>query len=794
LQGFEMSLAISIARNDPQWVKAGVDAAAAWGRYDKGFGFRSSGDIEYPGDHSLEISLNIDVRPHGNFGEFSNFPLDVELTGDLTDDSAPVGVYAIKQGKIALAVMLPLLKDELELNLDQPIEMDRVVVATGTETHMRMSVSVKVRSAPHTPAVKVSEVDPHFLQTEIGVSVQRLSPAPDPFVEESATVIVFAEGAVVRLSEHVETGEILNLRRLDSNHAAACRVIGLKSTPTAKNYIELEFVKATPGFWGLEFPAAASGKSPRPTLVHKERAPKGLDVSASPARVTPVPIADAPAPATHSASNAPAAESRHPFFTMLHASTASDQTIVHEEPPSAESQAAPPHAAPLQPAPPEPEPPAPVSEAPVEAEPTPGPVAVAEPVIAEVAATHIVEQPAPSAAEPEITPADAAAPAPEPAPEPVSVAEAAPASSAATPAPLQPAPVATTAPTRVEPRAVPIITPRLPARPSISAAKSLSAKDSAFSGKQAPRGAILSGAMTSPGQPVSSSAPVLSGGHLLGWDARQEKRRRTSSILVWIIVAAAIVGVGIAEGPSLYRWERRTETNTGNTGFAATTEPASSASAPASAPTAAPGAPTSTASPTAGAAPVASSAASSPSAPKNSRGAAQSAANVTPAAPKPRAATPAPPRGAPVAELSMSAPTVAARSTNRSAPAAAPEVYGAVPDNVAATNIGGDLPQPNAPQVFPSMVVSTGVQPPRLLSAPTPDYPVAARTAKVQGDVSVDLLIDENGQVESAQVLSGPTLLREAALLALGKRKYTPATLDGKPVATHIVVTIHFRL
>jgi hypothetical protein len=43
-------------------------------------------------------------------------------------------------------------------------------------------------------------------------------------------------------------------------------------------------------------------------------------------------------------------------------------------------------------------------------------------------------------------------------------------------------------------------------------------------------------------------------------------------------------------------------------------------------------------------------------------------------------------------------------------------------------------------------------------------------------------------------VLSGPTLLRIAALDALRARKYSPAMLDGKPTSTHIVVIIHFQI
>jgi hypothetical protein len=43
-------------------------------------------------------------------------------------------------------------------------------------------------------------------------------------------------------------------------------------------------------------------------------------------------------------------------------------------------------------------------------------------------------------------------------------------------------------------------------------------------------------------------------------------------------------------------------------------------------------------------------------------------------------------------------------------------------------------------------------------------------------------------------VLSGPALLREAALDALRHRKYLPAVLDGRATAAHITVVIHFQL
>jgi periplasmic protein TonB len=83
---------------------------------------------------------------------------------------------------------------------------------------------------------------------------------------------------------------------------------------------------------------------------------------------------------------------------------------------------------------------------------------------------------------------------------------------------------------------------------------------------------------------------------------------------------------------------------------------------------------------------------------------------------------------------------------------------------------------------------------PRLLSGPAAVYPDSARTEHVQGDVTVDLLIDETGKIAGMTVVSGPTLLRQAALDALRQRKYAPALLDGKATSAHIVVVLHFQL
>jgi TonB family protein len=82
----------------------------------------------------------------------------------------------------------------------------------------------------------------------------------------------------------------------------------------------------------------------------------------------------------------------------------------------------------------------------------------------------------------------------------------------------------------------------------------------------------------------------------------------------------------------------------------------------------------------------------------------------------------------------------------------------------------------------------------RLLSSVPPAYPQMARTQRVSGDVTIDALIDVNGRVSTMRVISGPALLHEAALSAVKQWKYQPAALNGVPTATHLNVTVQFRL
>jgi len=110
--------------------------------------------------------------------------------------------------------------------------------------------------------------------------------------------------------------------------------------------------------------------------------------------------------------------------------------------------------------------------------------------------------------------------------------------------------------------------------------------------------------------------------------------------------------------------------------------------------------------------------------------------------------------------------------------------------------LGAGLPtgtkQPAAPTEMPP--VGGIVKQAKLASSVAPVYPTLAKSQHLSGDVRMDALIDANGRVTTMKIVSGPTLLQQAAMDAVRQWRYQPATLDGKPVPMHLTVTVQFRL
>ena len=101
-----------------------------------------------------------------------------------------------------------------------------------------------------------------------------------------------------------------------------------------------------------------------------------------------------------------------------------------------------------------------------------------------------------------------------------------------------------------------------------------------------------------------------------------------------------------------------------------------------------------------------------------------------------------------------------------------------------------------APPPVRGQVVRVGgrVRRPKLIHQIAPVYPTIAKTAHISGDVVIDAVLDENGNVTQMNVLSGPVLLYPAALAALKEWKYEPTYLNDVPVAVQLLVTVSFRL
>lgn len=88
--------------------------------------------------------------------------------------------------------------------------------------------------------------------------------------------------------------------------------------------------------------------------------------------------------------------------------------------------------------------------------------------------------------------------------------------------------------------------------------------------------------------------------------------------------------------------------------------------------------------------------------------------------------------------------------------------------------------------------INGGVLNGKATSLPPAEYPVLARQAKATGTVTVQVLIDEGGNVISATAVSGHPLLRAAAVKAARDAKFSPTRLSGEPVKISGVVTYTF--
>lgn len=96
------------------------------------------------------------------------------------------------------------------------------------------------------------------------------------------------------------------------------------------------------------------------------------------------------------------------------------------------------------------------------------------------------------------------------------------------------------------------------------------------------------------------------------------------------------------------------------------------------------------------------------------------------------------------------------------------------------------------PPPMPRTVPTAGVEGGDPIEIPEPEYPAEARKTRAQGAVNVEVLVNEEGKVLSAKVLSGDTLFHRAAREAAMKARYQPTTLSGTPVKVNKKISFNF--
>jgi TonB family protein len=518
-------------------------------------------------------------------------------------------------------------------------------------------------------------------------AVAGATPQSGPFSEQTTTMIVFPQGAALRMTTAVSVGQMLVLTNLKSQEDAICRVIRVRSVPKLQGYVEVEFMRPQASYWGVRFssegPAVAQRTStagPKPE-IRPELAPEVVRV--------PAPVQDAPAPKP------------------------------------AETAAASHQAAPVQP-----------------------PVSFARPQ------TKPAWMFIPLESKEEIQPAASAmseASLPQPS-EKQSYGMQPRRNDVAADLPVLPLPDAKSVPLQdsnanVDPLAISV--------EGDSEAKH-DTPDADANLPNASRGVGAFGAPAIlPEQDAATSADSFRRAFA---DAEIGRGSAASSRQNWMLIAACAAVLLIAAGDVWYFYSK----------------------------------------------PAAGSAATSTRPSSAVQQQTRSGITRTPSASVPSSAT-KPARTNFNTAKSMFSPKVMKAHPRMLLRKNESRAQAPVLDPAA---LAGDQPAelpgivspnsalPLSPRVAPEGPVRVGglVKQPKLISSTTPTYPIMAKQAHIQGDVVIDTLIDKNGNVSHVKGVSGPSILRQAALDALSRWKFEPSQLDGQPVEVEVLVTIKFRL
>jgi TonB family protein len=93
------------------------------------------------------------------------------------------------------------------------------------------------------------------------------------------------------------------------------------------------------------------------------------------------------------------------------------------------------------------------------------------------------------------------------------------------------------------------------------------------------------------------------------------------------------------------------------------------------------------------------------------------------------------------------------------------------------------------------MSVGGGVSAPTVIHSVDPEFTPEARTANFQGSVSIQIIVDSQGNPQNIHVVRHLGMgLDEKAIEAVREYRFKPAMYEGHPVAVQLVIVVEFHL
>jgi TonB family protein len=146
------------------------------------------------------------------------------------------------------------------------------------------------------------------------------APRTEPFEEQTVTMIVFPQGAVLRMATVVNVSQMLVLTNIKTKQDSICRVLKVRPNANQGSYVEVEFTHRQPGYWGVQFPsegpvATNSVPPPQVNLESQKITPASPTPVTRPA-VTITPRDSKPASVAPTAPFAPPAKPESSFISI----------------------------------------------------------------------------------------------------------------------------------------------------------------------------------------------------------------------------------------------------------------------------------------------------------------------------------------------------------------------------------------------------------------------------------------------------------------------------------------------